>query len=204
MSEKDWSRILTEDQVTMEMNFETGTKEFRPCRAELASPATDWDFTWTLCRQQGLSPKMSSFFWKMLLDLLCTQERLHRVGASPSPLCKLCKQETGSLQHELIECTFNDNAGRLLLNCLQTTIPNLSAETLLRLEFANLENDMQLPTTMLVAATLGCIWKERNINSRVCIYQVRSQLEQSVNLLRTTRLTPAAETWNTFLNQMFN
>ena len=63
---------------------------------------------------------------------------------------------------------------------------------------------MQLPTTMLVATTLGCIWKERNINSRVGIYQVRSQLEQSVNLLRTTRLTAAAETMNTFLNHMFH
>ena len=204
MSEKDWSRVLTEDQVTMEMNFETDTKEFRPCRAELASPATDWDLTWTLCRQQGLSPDMSSFLWKMLLDLLCTQQRLHRVGASLSPLCKLCKQETGSLQHELIECTSNGNAGHLLLNCLQTLIPNLSAETLIRLEFSSLKSDMQLPTTMLVAATLGCIWKERNINSRVGIYQVRSQLEQSVNLLRTTRLSAAVEKLNTFINQMFN
>jgi hypothetical protein len=76
MSEKDWSRCLTEDQVTMEMNFDSGVQEFRPCRAELASPTTDWELSWTLCRQQGMAPDLSSFLWKMLLDLLCTQQRL--------------------------------------------------------------------------------------------------------------------------------
>ena len=168
MSEKDWSRCLTEDQVTMEMNFDSGVQEFRPCRAELASPTTDWELSWTLCRQQGMAPDLSSFLWKMLLDLLCTQQRLHRVRASPSLLCKLCNQETGTLQHELIDCSFNGNTGHLLLTCLQTHIPSLTAETLLHLQLGNLEPDMQLPTTILVAATLGCIWKQRNINSRVC------------------------------------
>ena len=134
MSEKDWSRCLTEDQVTMEMNFDSGVQEFRRCRAELASPTTDWELSWTLCRQQGMAPDLSSFLWKMLLDLLCTQQRLHRVRASPSLLCKLCNQETGTLQHELIDCSFNGNTGHLLLTCLQTHIPSLTAETLLHLQ----------------------------------------------------------------------
>ena len=147
---------------------------------------------------------MSSILWKMLLDLLSTQQRLRRMGASPSPLCKLCSQETGTLHHELIDCTHNGDTGQLLLTCLQTHIPNLTAETLLHLELGNMEPDMQLPTIILVAATLGCIWKQRNINSRVCVYQVRSELEQSVNLLRTKRLTEAGETLHYLLSQMFN
>ena len=77
-----------------------------------------------------MAPDMSSFLWKMLLDLLSTQQRLHRMGASPSPLCKLCSQETGTLRHELIDCTHNGNNGQLLLTCLQTHIPNLTAENL--------------------------------------------------------------------------
>ena len=91
MSERDWTRCLTEDFVTMEADNVNGHRVFHPSRAELASPSTDWDHSWLLCRQQGLPPDLSSFLWKMLLDLLCTQQRLHRVGASPSLMCKLCK-----------------------------------------------------------------------------------------------------------------
>ena len=91
LTEKYWSRLRTEDCVTMELNIDKGRKEFRPCRAELASPTTDWSPSWSLCRQHGIPPDLSSFLWKMLLDLLCTQERLHKMVASPSPLCKLCK-----------------------------------------------------------------------------------------------------------------
>ena len=76
LTEGDWSRLLTEDYVTMEFNFDSGRKEFRPCKAELACPTTDWSLSWSLCRQQGIPPDLSSFLWKMLLDLLCTQERL--------------------------------------------------------------------------------------------------------------------------------
>ena len=35
MTEKDWSRILTENEVTMEINAESGLKVFWPCKAEL-------------------------------------------------------------------------------------------------------------------------------------------------------------------------
>ena len=203
MTEKDWSRTLTEDEVTMKTNPETGLKAFRPCKAELNSISTDWDLSWALCRQQGMAPDLSSFLWKMLLDLLCTQQRLHRIGASPSDLCKLCTTETGTLEHELINCSHNGNTGLSLVTCLQTHIPTITAQILLHLELVHLDTSMQLPMTILVAVTLGCIWKMRSTNSRVCAYQVRSQLEQAVNMLRTTRLSDAAETLKTLQDQMF-
>ena len=114
-----------------------------------------------------MPPELSSFAWKMLLDLLCTQERLHKMGASLSPPCKLCAKETGTLRHELLECTYNDNTGQKLLHSLQTYQPTLTASTLLHLGFADLESDRQLPTTLLVAVTLNCIWRERSSGSKV-------------------------------------
>ena len=204
MTEKDWSRILTENEVTMETNAESGLKVFRPCKAELDSISTDWELSWTLCRQKGMAPDLSSFLWKMLLDLLCTQQRLHRIGASPSDLCKLCTTDRGTLEHELISCSYNANTGYQLVTCLQNYIPTLTAKSLLHLELANLDDSMQLPLTILAAVTLGSIWKQRTTNSRVCAYQVRSQLEQAVNLLRTTRLSDAAETLKSLQDQMFH
>ena len=92
MSEKDWTRLLTEDMITMETNFVTGCREMKKCKAELASPSTDWTLSWSLCRQSGVPPDLASFLWKMLLNILTTQERVHKTGASPTPMCKHCSQ----------------------------------------------------------------------------------------------------------------
>ena len=139
----------------------------------------------------------------MLLDLLCTQERLHKMGTSPSPLCKLCKQETGTLKHELLECSFNENIGQLLVHTIQNQLPSLTPESLLHLGLSDLEADMELPSTLLAAVTLNCIWSERSTSSRVLTYQVRSELEQTINLLQSTRLADAADKLCTMLNMKF-
>ena len=194
MSERDWTRLLTE---------ENGRREFIPCREEIASPNTDGIFSWTLCRQQGMPPDLSSFTWKMLLDLLPSQERLHKMGATTSPLCKLCKQFTGSLKHELFDCSHNNNIGHQLLHTVQTSQTSLNTEALLYLEFADLQPDMQLPITLLTSVTLSCIWTSRRISSTVRSYHVRSELEQTINLLRTTRHSAAAGKMSNILNQMF-
>ena len=202
MSEKDWTQILTKDFITMEVNQATNTSSFKACRAGLASPNTDWTHSWSLCRQPGIPPDMASFLWKMLHNLLGTQERLNRLGSSPTPTCKLCNQATGSLQHELLECAHNDQVGEKLLTCLQLHMPSLSAASLLRLEFS-CSDDKELPVTILTAATLKHVWKERSASSRVRAYKVRAEIEQTINLLRTTRLGNTSTILETLSRQMF-
>ena len=63
---------------------------------------------------------------------------------------------------------------------------------------------MQLPITILAAVTLNCIWKERSTSSRVCAYQVRSELEQTIAMLRTSRLSSAAEILSNISVQLFH
>ena len=134
-----------------------------------------------MCRHPGLSPELSSFLWKMLLDLLSTQQKLNKMGSTPSPLCKLCKLETGSLSHELMSCTLNENIGQLLLTTLQTIVPSITSANILHLEFSTMDTKFHLPATLLTAVTLSTIWKDRTTNSRVRAYQVRSELEQTIN-----------------------
>ena len=71
------------------------------------------------------------------------------------------------MRHELLECSKNNQVGESLLSCLQTYLPNLSPDTLLRLEFHNLDSTMELATTLLTAVTFSVIWKERQASSRV-------------------------------------
>ena len=47
MSEKDWTRLLTEDFITMMDPHPPNPRQFTPCRAELASPTTDWSVSWS-------------------------------------------------------------------------------------------------------------------------------------------------------------
>ena len=203
MSERDWSRLLTEDYVTMKVHNVGEPREFCPSKPELLSPATDWVLSWSMCRQKGLSPDLSSFLWKLLHNLLCSQQRLHRRGVSPSPICKLCNTEEGTLQHELIGCHHNANIGQELLTSLKNHIPSLTEESLLRLEFVNLDPDLHLPVTILTAVTLSYLWKERSTGSRVRAYQVRSEMEQTIAMLRTTRLSSTAEVLRNMLEPMF-
>ena len=204
MTERDWTRLLTEDNSTMEINQVTGLSQYRPCKAEEENPTTDWQLSWSLCRQTGIPPHLASFLWKLLLNLLCTQERLHKMKTAPSPLCKLCNQSTpGTLQHTFFQCEFNCGVGLLLLDCLQNHTPGLTASTLLRLELTNLEEEMTLPCTLLTAITLNFIWSHRMSNSKFRAYQVRSEIEQTINLLRTSRLIEVSAKLQALLNQMF-
>ena len=203
MSERDWSRLLTEDNVTMKVNDVNEIREFCPSKPELKNPNTDWELSWSLCRQKGMPPDLSSFLWKLLHDLLCSQQRLHRMGVNPSPMCKLCKTEVGTLPHELLGCLHNANIGLELLTTLQNHIPSLTDESLLRLEFGTLDPDLHLPVTILTAVTLKYLWKERSTSSPVRAYQVRSEIEQTIAMLRTTRLISTAEALNTMLEPMF-
>ena len=204
MSERDWTRLLTEENITMELNQDTSTRQLKPCKVEADSPTTDWPLSWGLCRQAGIPPYLASFLWKLLLNLICPQERLHRMGTATSPLCKLCNTSTiGNLQHTFFQCPFNDGAGQLLINCLQNHIPRLSAEAILRLEFSNLDDDMSLPVTLITAITLNYIWSQRMSSSKFRAYQVRSKIEQTINLLRTSRLADVSAKLQALLNQMF-
>ena len=87
--------------------------------------------------------------------------------------------------------------------CVQTYLPDLTPISLLRLELQNLDENIELSSTILTSVTLDVVWKERLVNSRVRAYQVRSELEQTFNLLRTTRLHSISAALETQYINMF-
>ena len=205
MKEKDWTRLLTEDYITM-ANTETSTcqRHFLPNRVELTSPNTDWSLTWAACRQAGVPPELASFLWLMLHDLLSSQARLHRMGATTSPTCRMqdCP-EVGTLQHELLHCVKNDGVGQSLVSCFKHYVPHLHAEAVLRLEFGNIEESLSLQLTLMTAITLRFLWKERELGSTIRTYRVRAEIELYITQLRTTRIRSAPEKLSEMLNLIF-
>ena len=204
MREKDWTRLLTEDFVTMLSVSDSGQQQFTPCKVEVASPSTDWTRCWAACRQPGIPPDLASFLWLMMHDLLSTQAKLHRMRTIQSPVCKMpgCTED-GTLQHELIDCSKNDGIGPRLMLCLQHHVPGLQPEDVLRLDHGDSAGELSLPMTLLTAIVLNHIWKERKLGSTIRDYKVRAELEQYVTLLRTTRLVTSTNKLCDLINFMF-
>ena len=142
MSIKEWSTMLTEENLTMD-NTDMANRKYKPCRAETYSPTTDWSLCWRLYRLKGLGSEITSFNFKLLHRLLVTKERYHVLTPAVSPLCPLCSLENEDLQHAFITCNFNHNVGNKLLDSVKNILPEISAPALLRSELSNLSEDLE-------------------------------------------------------------
>ena len=126
------------------------------------------------------------------------------MGSTSSPLCKLCSRSSiGTIEHSFIHCDFNDGAGMQLVNCIKTHLPGISDSAILRLELAELEEEKQFPVIILIATTLNFIWTQRMSGSKFRTYQVRSEMEQTINLLRTSRLSKESAKLEDLLYDMY-
>ena len=84
-----------------------------------------------------------------------------------------------------------------LLASVQVDIPDSTSSHLLRLELVDIQEDTKLPTIILIATTLKHLWLKRASPSRVQAYQVRAELEQTINMLRTSTLSTVENSLNT-------
>ena len=78
----------------------------------------------------GVSPgqpaELASFLWRMMLNTLPTQAKLHKMWTVQSSVGKMngC-DETGTQVNELLFCSKNDGVGWTLLSYLQEYVPGL-------------------------------------------------------------------------------
>ena len=151
-----------------------------------------------------LSQEKNSFLFKLLHQILRTQERVTRTKPNRSTNCRnsVVLDTLDDVQHALIHCQANDGVGDLLVQSVRGVVPGLQVESLLRLEL-NLETDMQLPVVFLIATVLNTVWTLRAKGGRVQQYLVRSELEARINLLRETRYQGAASKLSELAVTMF-
>ena len=91
------------------------------------------------------------------------------------------------MKNELLECPENDSTGSDLVSVLRIYSPGLTADQALRLEFGQIEENLELPLTFFTASTLFEIWTLRSKGSRMKRHLVRSKLEARISILRNTR-----------------
>ena len=88
------------------------------CRAELANPENNCETSARRMRMKGLGSEVVSFLFKLLHQLLATQERLSRLNQATSHACKApgCSEDQKEdVAHALYYC--NVNTG-ILICCL--------------------------------------------------------------------------------------
>ena len=152
---------------------------------QLKHPHVDWEQTLTLAATPGLSSEQSSFFWRMIPDLLPTRDRLYRLNMPdiPSPICDLCYMDAeDNTQHALHQCPFN-TASSFLLRVIQNVLPHAQPNHLLLLQL-HVEQDLRLPITFLISSTLSQIWQARKLKKSSSLTSIRANLEAGFQILR--------------------
>ena len=193
MSSSQWYTLLLEDNITMEHLPNSNLRQFIPSRAEVDSPATDWEKTWHLARLKGLGPEMSSFLWKLLHKLLPTQDRVSRILRNKTPICTLCQDQViEDIHHAFFTCSFSRQTSSLLLNCLSDQLPEISPSQILTLNF-NVNQDEELPLVWFTGHFLKSIWEARTHKKKPQPFSTRADLEARANILRETRYSEAAD-----------
>ena len=193
LSEKQWYRFLMEEKVTMELGVD-GNRQLIPCRMEVKFPTYDWEKIWPRIRQKGLGSELSSFLFKVLHDLLPTQERVARTSASVDGLCKLCPSNVKEdLLHSLVKCSANQGIGEAVLVCLSDYVQDgVEGHEVLQLQL-ELDDALELPVVWFLAVAWSSLWESRKVGRRPELYKVRADLEAKVSLLRETSHSEAAE-----------
>ena len=161
------------------------------------SPGTDWPLTWRLARLPGLGSELTSFLFKLIHNLLPTQDRIGRIAADPGGiggLCQLCQGDVEDLLHSFFSCPKSAVAGLTLLGHAQTFFPLRTPETALRLEFmGDLSERGELAVVCLLATGLKFIWETRVAKKSVVVFKMRAELEAKVSILRKTRYFEAGD-----------
>ena len=190
MTEKMWYKFLLEHKVTM---VEEGNNQILiPCRTEHKHEDFEWELIWLRIRLPGLGTELTSFIFKVLHDILPTQERVSRTNQAVTGTCYLCDpnpKPVEDLQHGLIDCIGNQGVGHAVLNCLP--LDSVNKVKVLKLQL-QLDNDVELPVVWFLSAAWLSIWETRKSGRRPKLYQLRSDLEAKVNMLQETRHAEAA------------
>ena len=186
MSTAQWYRLLLEMNITMEKK-DDDTMEYIKSRAEINYPENDWDESWRRARIRGLGSQAFSFLWRLLHNLLPTEDRLSRILPNSSPNCKICPlQVIADQSHCFFQCRSTVETGNWLLSVIRHHDHSVTASKLIKLDF-KCSDSAEMPLVWIVAQSLLYMWGVRTSGKIVSLANTRAVLESKISLLRETR-----------------
>jgi hypothetical protein len=83
--------------------IQLATNKPRDVRIMLLYPTTDWDRVWSNLHSTRAADAIKANWFRMIHDILPTNERLHTIRLTDSALCSTCG-ERDTLMHRITEC----------------------------------------------------------------------------------------------------
>ena len=80
---------------------------------------TNWKKVYSLPFRTTLDSKLREFHYKILNNIVCTNDILFRFGLSQSPNCTFCNEEPESLEHLLSRCEVSSECWKEVLSWLK-------------------------------------------------------------------------------------
>ena len=155
----------------------------KQCKAEIISPESDWDMIWSRVRLNSLDFQITSFSFKLLHNLLTTEERMAAILPNSSPLCKFsCHNTPATLQHTFFHCRLSAVTGSWLLAMVRASDPAANEEKVLRLDF---DGDGGL--VWVTATILHHIWESRVKSKECTIKECRAKLMSNLDFIKKTK-----------------
>ena len=174
------------------------------CRQDL-----DWASIYMIPRTVTVESKPRIFQYKLLNNILYSNDGLYKMGIVQTPLCSLCKQEKETVIHLLCQCHVTRQLWCSLNGWLQGVLrlPPLEPVTAM-LRSWDLKNEANVLLNHLMLLFKYFIYRFRNMNTSVNLCHLQhfillvQKVEQKI-AFRNNRLTHHFSKWDPIL-QMLN
>ena len=194
MSIKQWYRFLLKQEFSDMVDADMVT---RPCRIERLNPTVKWDIAWKNVHLKALRSTEISFAWKLIHDLLPTEERLYStIGNSPETCKFLCiGNPLANLEHCLLSCSLTCDVGSWLLDLIRKKCPSLNVKDILWLQMEDCD-----ALVWIVVKTLFYCWNQRVSCKRAEADKCVSLLLADLRLMMPTQFVDLATNIGVFLD----
>ena len=204
MSQKQWYRHLLEKNVTMEIVDDEGRMVPRKSKAEERDPELDWQLSCHISRMKGLTPEIKSFNFKILNLILPCKARISQLLRNSSSLCSLCPDEVAeTVTHALFECSMNNRAAQYLLDLSRVFDSTINLDKICKLQVKT-DPLYEQPAVVTLYTGLHMIWKNRSDRKATSLYDIRAELECTIQALRKSRSKKLRESGNMISNNIEN
>ena len=163
---------------------------YKPTRVEEHHPNIDWDMVWSRSRSLSYGSAVESFIFKMVNNILPTDDRLARILPNNTKYCKICSGNiTGDLQHWLFQCSATIEVGSWLISLInRLSFSHTRPEDILKLSL-ECNTDFEDAIIWIIVNTLYIIWCLRSQGKSANVKLTRELLSQKLSILRETRHT---------------
>ena len=180
------------------MTDAVGRQEDVLCRVERRNPECNWVTTWEKLRLPFLSSDIISFLWKLVHDVLTTEERLHATLGNISASCRYgCDEDHVANQiHCFFDCHLTYDIGQWLLKTVRIFSPNNKANIL------KLDVPDKNALIWTIAKTLQYSWTKRSSHKTADTSIFLASLDAELMLMAETQFKQLAEEIKLIIRQV--